>query len=49
MEELTVELDEETAEWLEASAAAQKQSPSEFIEYLIRELRKSTSADAGSG
>jgi|KBSSwiStaDraftv2_1062776.scaffolds.fasta_scaffold10457202_1 predicted transcriptional regulator len=47
MEEFTVELDDETAEWLESSAAAEKKSPSEFIEELIQELRRSSSADAG--
>jgi hypothetical protein len=46
MEELTIELDDETVAWLEATAAARRQSLSEFVEELIRELRKSRSADA---
>jgi hypothetical protein len=46
MDEITIELDDETAEWLEATAAERQQTTSEFIAELLRETRYTvTSAD----
>ncbi len=49
MQEFTVELDDTTAAWLEAAAAERKQSPSQFVEALLRELQRSppTERDVG--
>ena len=41
MEEITFELDDETADWLNTIAAAQNKSISAVISELIRELRAS--------
>jgi hypothetical protein len=41
MDELNIELDDETAAWLEARAAEQRLSLSEFIAELLREERES--------
>lgn len=49
MEEFIVELDDETADWLEASAADQHQSLSEFVTELIRKAQKRISAGADPG
>lgn len=39
MEDFIIELDDETAAWLESEAATNQQSPSEFIAELLRETR----------
>jgi hypothetical protein len=39
MEEIEIALDEQTAAWVEALAAEQKQTVSEFVENLLRQYR----------
>ncbi len=39
MEEIEIALDEQTAAWVEALAAEQKQTASEFVESLLRQYR----------
>jgi predicted transcriptional regulator len=45
MEEITIELDDETADWLESTAAEQKKSASELFGELIRQHREHVVAE----
>ena len=40
MEEITIELDDEIADWLDVTFAEQKKSASEFIGEMIRDYRE---------
>lgn len=40
MEEITIELDDETADWLDSTAAEQKKSASEVVSELLRDYRE---------
>lgn len=44
MEEITLEIDDETAEWLISTAVEQEKSISEIVGELIQELRASPRA-----
>jgi predicted transcriptional regulator len=44
MEEITIELDDELAEWLELVAAERKKSAAELVAELIRERRENLRA-----
>jgi predicted transcriptional regulator len=44
MEEITIEVDDETVNWLELTAAATKRSISELVGEIIQERRESMRA-----
>lgn len=44
MEEITIELDDEVADWLQTTAAEQRKSASDLVTELIRDFRQKLAA-----